>query len=453
MFSIFREHITPGLLDVFDEDFWSVFMPQASQLHPSIWHAMVATATMQNLELIGGNIYEHDDHRRNSLHQYALQHCNKSLRYLRAIDPANATPKDLEMVLLTCILLIVYSSMNGNITETLMHTRNGFYLSNIWHSQSSNQTLDKSGRLANCVTTVSSIRLRFRRLAVLNLLGPFQMSELAIQRCISSFSPSDEPFANTAEAYLEILFVDVSWKVLARSEVLASGDTVLRYITQGSEALQRSFDNWQRKWYAFQRTMKPLDPANVADRVESVRRLALQLLNYTLEAMTKVETTTGQIAWDKFNQNFQRMVDIVSYILDEEAILAPHIGSLLTSSKQFRSLIGLPMVAVGTVCRTPHIRTRGIDLLASLPFTDGAIDSRIFLELAREQQRCEEGGWFHQPIDGGCECIKNQFVCNSHRVCEVIMSSPNSDSPARARLRNAYDIRCDQPGSTYIMTL
>lgn len=452
MFSIFREKIAPSLLDIFDQEFWAVAVPQAGQVYPSVWHALVATATLQNLRLIKQSRSDDEVAYDEPLYNFALKHCNMSLHYLRQLQPATATAADWEMVLLTCIILICYSGLRGNLTEALTHIRNGFYLSNIWHSQETSQDVAMSSRPLNCITTVSSIQLRFRRLEVLTFLAPFQLSESAVHRCRVPVVSPGVAFSNTTEAYLELLSIDVSWKTLVRSELLASGDTKLQFIVEECRELRLPFITWQKKFHMLQRALKPLKSTNPDYRAESMRRLVLQLLNFTLEAMVMVDTDIGEIAWDKFNENYEHMVDIVSYILklqDREALSdsAPR----LTQSLQFRSLIGLPMVAIGHICRIPQVRSRGIALLKTIPFTDGVLDSAFFLGLVQEQQRVEEHGSLSSPLADGCICVHGKFVCNNHRVSQLIMSPPSHDFLAKVRLRTIYDVNGDLPGTEYVI--
>lgn len=447
MFNMFREQLAPTLLDVFDEDFWAVAIPQAGQIYPSVWHAMVATATLQNLRLIKDNRSDDGIIDEESLLGYALRHCNMSLHHLRQVQPATATSADWEMVLLTCIVLICYSSLRGNFDEALTHIRNGFYLSNIWHSRGTIEGVSKSSRLSNCITTISSIQLRFRRLEVLTFLAPFQLSESAVKRCRIPNVLPDVPFSDTSEAYLELLSIDVGWKTIVRSQVLASGHIKLEFLSAECRILQLPFTTWKKKFYALQRTLKPLKPSDANYRVESMRRLVLQLLDFTLEAMVMVNTDDGEMAWDKFNDNFEHMVDIVGYILKlQEREALNYSTSSLTESLQFRSVIGLPMVAVGHICRVPHVRTRGIALLKSIPFTDGILDSTFFIALTQEQQRVEEQGVFLVPFIEGCTCVHGKFVCNNHRVSQFIMSPPGPEFFAKVWLRTVYDVSRDQPG-------
>ncbi|OAA73029.1 hypothetical protein LEL_08813 [Akanthomyces lecanii RCEF 1005] len=111
-------------------------------------------------------------------------------------------------------------------------------------------------------------------------------------------------------------------------------------------------------------------------------------LMYEYSEAINVQYNDGEMAWDKFNDNFEHMVDIVGYIIKlQEREALNYSSPSLTESLQFRSVIGLPMVAVGHICRVPHVRTRGIALLKSIPFTDGILDSTFFITLTQEQQR------------------------------------------------------------------
>lgn len=444
MFYTFREHILPDMFDIFAEDFWSIMIPQASQVYPSVWHAAVASATVKSVLLIKTNGTEPMTRDREAaLYGYALKHCNKSIQYLTKIQPPTATFADQEMLLLTCILLICYSSLRGNHAETLTHFCNGLRLCKTWQRRDDSCGASKSQRLPNCVTTMASIDIRFQRLEVLVMLAPFKLAIPATSSSETPISP-DVPFSSSRDAYLELLCIDAKWKKIIRSDVTAFGDTKLQFISDECQSLRLPFRIWQRKFHALQASMPPGMRTGETNRVEEARRSAMHLLELTLEAMTSVDTTIGEIAWDSFNANFERVIDFAGRVAQDLGLVrVKKLGNekaTLSDSSQLRSLFGLPLVAVGVFCRIPHLRRKAVAMLKAFPFLDGVFKSTFFVDAIDQIIWLEEQGMMLDPIEEGCECILDKFICNAHRVCQIVMS------PDRIMLRTGYDVTLDRAG-------
>lgn len=433
MFYTFRRDVLPYMLDVFDADVWAVMIPQASQVYPSVWHGAMATAAVRSLLLTkerGGELYG-----------YALFHCNMAIQQIIAIDPSLATPADQEMVLLTCILLICYAMLCSNHYEAFTHIRNGLYLSKMWQLGTRQQ---------GCVSTGTSVSLRFRRLESMTICAPCRLAEPASSRYnLDLLISPDVPFESSTEAYLELLLVDVEWKRFARMDGIPLREMTLRFIVPECELLRIPFRTWQKKYHslrAWQNKHDRLgDQRQTKNAVEAVRRSALKLLELTLEALTCVDTTAGEAAWDEYTSNFDRIVKLASHMLDEqgEAQLAESsTTALLPHGSQFRSLLGLPLVAVGILCRQPDLRRRGAALLRTVPFLDGLYDQAYFADLIEEQIRIEEQGLLLEPIEGGCDCVLGHYICAAHRVAEAALC------PKSAILRTGYDLMHGRTGVT-----
>ena len=424
MFYVFRQQVLPYMVDVFDEDFWAIMIPQASQVYPAVWHGAVATAALRSLMLAkktSGDMYG-----------YALMHCNMAMQQITKIDPATATPADQEMVLLTCILLICYATLCSNHGAAFTHIHNGLYLSKLWQPEASRQL--------DCVSTGTSVNVRFRRLESMVLCAPCKLGEPVLRsyRLDERISP-DVPFTSSTDAYLELLLIDSEWKKMTRFDGTPVGDMRIRFIVPECEELRVPFRIWRDKFHVFRGNGRH------SNKMEEVRRFALDLLDLTLEALTCVDTTRGEEAWDEFAPNFERIVKLGSRMLHEQrnALFAESEKTPnLPRRSQFRSLLALPMVAVGTFCRQADVRRRGIAMLKTLPFLDGLFDSTYFVGFNEEQIRIEEMGLMLDPIEGGCACVFGTFICAAHRVCEAFMS------PRSAVLRTGQDVLCDRKGVT-----
>ncbi|KAK2599069.1 hypothetical protein QQS21_005475 [Conoideocrella luteorostrata] len=437
------------MFDVFDEHFWSTVIPQASQVYPSVWHAAVAIATLKSLILMkenGKDPIARDQE--TGLYGYALKQYNRSIQYLINVLSSTATFADHEMILFTCILLIRYSALCGNQAEAVTHIRNGLCLSKVWQPWEDSRGTSKPERFFNCVATVASIDVQFRRLEVTALLTPFKLVSSTTHQYESAIL-SEVPFSSSVDAYLELLYIDTKWKGIVRSYASPFGDIKMQFIADKCQTLRLPFRTWQRKFHDLQASMKPVDHTNEAGRIEAVRRSTMRVLELTLEAMTCVDTVSGEIAWDEFSKNFEGITSLCRHLFEElEASKHWNTGNgktYLPDSSQFRSLIGLPLVAVGCFSRVPSIRRNAVEILQTYPFQDGIFDSVFYVEVIVEKMRLEEQGVLLAPLEAGCECIFGKFICNAHRVCQFIMS------PLRVTLRTGYDVTQDKTGTEFIL--
>lgn len=258
MFHRFRAQFLPSLSDLFDEGFWTIVIPQAAQVYASVWHAAVATATMKSLVLMktSGND-PMSQYQKDSLHVYALKHCNIAIQYLTKTTYMMASATDGEMLLLACILLICFSTLCGNHGEALAHTHSGLRLCKEWQEHCE-YACDgsESQRLSSCLTTTMSIKMRLRRLQILMFLARV---DLPHSEARAYYEPVQRhtPFVSPAEAYLELLSIDSTWKRLVISDTFPGGQLRLQFKTNELHSLRLPFQTWQRRFHALRASKKP----------------------------------------------------------------------------------------------------------------------------------------------------------------------------------------------------
>lgn len=437
------------MLDIFDHNLWSVVILRASNIYPSLWHAIIATATAKHLS----DLQQHgcsESRQENILSHYALRHCNKAFSYLRQIEPENSTPVDWEMLLLTCIVLIQYTLLHGNSSDALTHISNGLTMSSLFQVGDTNKAMAFSSTTATFATTIRSARHWFRRFEVALRMAPIRLAESLPDEFPELQISPDIPFTSLEDAYWELLSIDVRWKKTIRTEMVHAGYVKLKFITDECKQLHGPFRIWQKKLIALQKAMKPLQGDDSSNRVESIRRLVLRLLNLTLEALVMVNPGRGELAWDEFNDNFAGIVSLCERILSKQKAIASKQGSDptdLTASSQFRSLIGLPLMATGAFCRVPHVRARSLELMRNISFEDGVFDSDFFVRTFGRQKCFEEEGCVERPIESGCICIRGVYVCNGHRVCQITFPISYAGQPTKVTFLTANDVERGEAGT------
>lgn len=449
MFHIFRQRIVPNMLDIFDRNLWSVVILRASNVYPSLWHAIIATATAKHIS----DLQQHgcsESRQETILCNYALRHCNTAFYYLRQIDPALSTPVDWEMLLLTCIVLIQYTLLRGNSAEALTHISNGLNMSSLFRVGGTDKSVSTSPTTATFATTIRSARHWFRRLEVALRMAPIKLAESMPDECPELQISPAIPFNSLEDAYWELLSIDVCWKKIIRTEMAQAGYVKLKFLTDKCKQLQEPFQIWQDKLLALQKTMKPLQGDEASNRIESIRRLVLRLLNLTLEALIMVNPRRGELAWDEFNDNFAGIVSISEKILGKQKAVGSKQDSNptdLTASSQFRSLIGLPLMATGAFCRVPHIRAKSLEMMRNISFEDGVFNSDFFARTFLQQKRFEEEGCVERPFEAGCICIRGVYVCNDHRVCQISFPISFAGQPSKVVFRTTKNVEDGEAGT------
>lgn len=449
MFHIFRERVVPNMLDIFDRNLWSVVILRDSNVYPSLWHAIVATATakhMSDLQRYGCL----ESRREDILSNYALRHCNKAFSYLRQIEPESSTPVDWEMLLLTCIVLIQYTLIHGNSTEALTHISNGLNMSSLLQPGGPNKSISVSSTTATFTTTIRSARHWFRRFEVALRLAPIRIAQSVSDELPELHISPDIPFNSLEDAYWELLSIDVRWKKIIRTEMVHAGYVKIRFVTEECKQLQEPFQIWQKKLLALQKTLKPLQGDEASNHIESIRRLVLRLLNLTLEALVMVNPCRGELAWDEFNDNFAGIVALSERILrKQKSIESKHDSSSadLTASSQFRSLIGLPLMAGGAFCRVPDVRAKSLEMMRNISFEDGVFNSDFYARMFGRQKRFEEEGCVERPFESGCICIRGAYVCIGHRVCQISFPISGSGQPTKVTFLTTNNVKKGEAGT------
>lgn len=434
MFALFRDRMARYMFDIFDEHFWSVTIPQASMMYPSVWHVMVATAAM-------GHIHLNEAPDKVQLTSFALKHCNLALQHLIKVLPHAATQAEREMLLLTCILLISYSTMSGSVTECLTHINNGMYMSSLWHRAAAGDPKKNSQQVSSVSTLPStSINIRFRRLGALVWLLPGPGTRMSFIEDSCVISPH-AAFNSSTEAYLELLAIDAQWKTVARSDDPYTGAVVLRFIGDQFVALREPFRRWRKKLHAFQAASKT---ANSLDQQERARLRILQMLEYTFETMCLGDPTKGQLYSDEFNSRFEQIMELYKDIVEAKIDIISSPGQKetvdLLHSCQYRAMLGPPLIQVAHGCRLRSVRLKAIEMLKRIAFRDGVFDSNAFAKVLEETAHIESTEAIIDPRKQGCDCIPYEFTCNWHRVSEVIML------PGLMTLRTTQNVAMGTPG-------
>lgn len=209
------------------------------------------------------------------------------------------------------------------------------------------------------------------------------------------------------------------------------------------------------------------DGEQLAISMLHIRRLLYSCL---IDTASKTDPLNCQMEWDKYISTFDEIVSIAESIFSESrpnASVTPF--SLSTTSRPFpfsawppdkgeqKPIFSLevgiinPMYEVGTKCRDPFIRRRALNILRTLSWREGVLDSLSTAQVVERMIAIEEAGSsgpVKSCIDIPCQA-RIPHICRRFKLDRGKMSLSYShwlegDSGVRLRLENATRLYADR---------
>ncbi|CEJ82433.1 hypothetical protein VHEMI02496 [[Torrubiella] hemipterigena] len=398
---MFQTDVIHHLTDIFDESFWKMCLMQAMHTYPAVWHAAIATAaTFNSLSGETGKAIMDSQYTIYKHRQMALIHCNKAIQCLREVDHANLTLANREMLLIACMLLAFYSTLRGKKKQEVMHMRNGVYLSRPWYDEiRDGDTVFR--RLPNCVASVTSITLIFRRLEMQPCLAPpfVPIMDTIGEGDHPNHPSADVPFNSALEAYAELM--PLSTHILRSLRHVESDGSIMAYATApGGLPLRKEYFLWSRRFqlyyqnYLVERAMGRVQPDEI------IRAELMHIRWLSAEPTYLIDPSEEEMAWDKFEDSFRYMIVVCERLLPilppktitdrRPRLISPH-GYILGSA----------MSRVINSCRNAELRQRVIDLLELDLYVVGMGRSANH-STGKIMMRLEEDAWQHGS-DSHCQ--------------------------------------------------
>lgn len=114
--NFFMFQLAPVLGGFFDSNFWSFLLPRVAASEISVYHALIAIATLHEGQIAGSQ--DSTDHR-----AISLSHYNKAINALK--HRLSSETLSTHVVLLTCLLFICLEFMRGLPERALNHLESG----------------------------------------------------------------------------------------------------------------------------------------------------------------------------------------------------------------------------------------------------------------------------------------------------------------------------------------
>lgn len=409
----FHTQVIALTMDEFNVELWRYSLPQVTHSMTAVWHASNAMAGISWAQNAKANLAPGvvSNLTKESTRQYS-----QSIKALMKITESDhLSDENKTTILLTNILYVIYNLYFADgVAALAVHFRSCQLIRSWrfwecvkapWASELAAQVLYYYVRIDNML---NDIWLRPR-----NEPHAWHEAFIALQQC--KLTP-------TMGAYLEM---EMLWNdARAVFSSLPFQPTMDDIETARSQrlAIQQRYTSWSRQYTELFASMPLLTPMRRA-AVEVWRVLLKVLLEVDLD---RFENLWDEVGWDQFEDEFEFVVDLVETAIKEE-------GNSWGYEVQLAPQLWKSLHFVVKTCREPVLRRRAAILLRIMMFLGmdqvpedprAPADDKELTPIQR-LIGLEEAGWRKgdsgikgEPVPG-CECVRDEFICNLHRVASV----------------------------------
>lgn len=294
-FYYFQSHTLPKWTEFFNSELWTQQVLQLSHQEPAIKHGILALSSMHEKFEATFPSSKADAF---AFGQYmeAVKHSNK------LISGHQRHGRDVEKVLVACIIFTCYENLAGNYREANMHMESGLRIL----AQYNKHNLGQENRMSTSLESIANVLYRF---------------DLQAMTFSDNASPYDYGFQNppecpriphiyvkneTARNDLVGLFRCMMWiSGVANINPQAPENPIwLRIYTE----LIGAFESWDRTFELYQKNVPPNEQGD--PKIYAGNTL---LKMYSILARTIVAAGAGmrtETAWDAFVDSFKTIVDL-----------------------------------------------------------------------------------------------------------------------------------------------
>ncbi|EXJ78068.1 hypothetical protein A1O3_09229 [Capronia epimyces CBS 606.96] len=361
-FSFLSVSIGPGhrLTAPPGHSFWSRLLPQIGVVQPAVKHLLIATSSLVETAVQKGVSRD-----QNAVYQ---------THYTRAIQ-ATCSSRQIESVLMACLLFACCEFMQGNVVPGLHHINSGLNIMEEWYKTGSSMSSGPNAQTARLIIDViGPLFISYIDKAPTYGRGDITITQSA---CSGTISPSHElPYfdhftdLHRAHHALDGIAHHVARMMDFRRTPLAPSPP---------HKLQKLLDTW---WVSFE-VLKTNMPWARKERL----KLSLQLMHvqYTvLSMMLRYLVSKNEGVYDHFEQEFHWIVDQYDDFSKAWAKDEP-----LKFSARIEPVDGhmgyiSPLFFTATKCRHQYIRTAALNHLAALRVVENNWTSCTAYQIARK---------------------------------------------------------------------
>lgn len=327
LFEYFQLVAAPMIAGYFDQDFWTLVVPQASSSEPAVRHAALAISLA-----LGSPFHSGDDSRR-----LCLQQCNKAIRAVLNVQ-------DKGIILLTCVLFICTEFVQRQVRRSLAHLEQGLRI------------LESVSEPTSLTRTLAPF---FCRLRLVPMLFGHDLRSTLFDRWTRDFIniPTRFESVEPARHSLSAIWV-LSLSCMRAAEAVRFGTLPISSLPDSWYSQFGAACDLLRKWWIAYQNLIARSPDT---DVEGLRLLHAQYI--TIRIWVDVSLSPSQMSFDKHQVQFESIVNDCSFIIERgKPVKESGVSGLFI----FDSGIIPLLYFAGAKCRSPATRLAALQLLDRL---------------------------------------------------------------------------------------
>lgn len=368
----YQQHTAFELAGHFQDDFWSIIVPQTSEKEGCIRHITMALAALhasdQNSQLclpqtdlpLTSGILKHR----------ALMEYHMAVRLLNQHIATNKW-KQLDITLICSVLCIAFDSLRGNWSSTVLHLRSSLAIIKHWSDGLQSQT----DRYWNTIQGT-----RFIRATLFPIYTRLVLQTVAIQKDATLHILAPHGESSEFPTSLQQVRDNLYYLIAQRYRFIdsdSSSDHSETHLSESTPSLSSQLSRWNSLCQRFEK--------GITHDANTMALVVLRMLQKTAKILLARNNSETEMVYDKFNDLFSDIVDDASKIC---------------STIKHRFSIDVCVVPVlylvAIKCRHSSIRHRAVAILRATPRREGIWDSKVVAEIADLLIRAEEA-----PTTGG----------------------------------------------------
>lgn len=397
----------------------------------AIWHGSNAIASLSMSHRVSD-----DGSAKESTRQYSM-----SMKHILEITQApSITAKNKAIVMLANVLYGVYALFNGDtVANMVLHekTRRLIRHWKFWECTGCESVSDLSMQLLH----------HFLKSSTLRQGALFISSEPPAQTWLEAIIWFQaRPLGSITQAYVEFEMICISLRATLDNLPFRPTKTDIVVAAAGRTVLRQHFEIWERRYRAL-RCIRPLNALHVY--IFKVRSILADIL-FKLD-LDKAEHLWDETCYDACDAEFTQAFLVLEEALAEESKATRR----AEFDTQFAPSLYKSLTFISKTCRRPVLRRDAIALLRhSLTVAQGRlsnISGNPVMEFIADQIiDLEEIAWRDEAARDDCgkdsKCIKDQFVCNMHRVTRVLAPREIPERNVDYTLLTTGDVVNNRPG-------
>lgn len=389
----FRTKVAVTLAGVFESSFWTRDILQAAQREPSIYHAVVALASLSETMLQTKHGRQHKNENQNARERapdtFAVH------QYSKAISTLNQRMQDskkssAEVVLTACVLFICFGMFQNDSVSVYQQMSSGMcvFVDCLAKRQGDSQlesswSIDNSSKLAQQLQQIFG-GLMLQTILFINM-EPGKWQFLA-QTFTPAMPPIPQAFRSIEEARtcLESCQCSLYHGMLtAKYRELETQQTPKSPNINGPDQKNGFLQQWAMSFEAFM-----TDHKKTFSPKQQLRAVVLEIQHLMASILVSAGVFSPETIFDAFEDDFRRIVALASRVVfTTESRSSQDADAPLPA---FDTGIMPPLYFVASRCRHPLIRRQALDLLRRSPSQQGIWHRGILANIAECIMNLEE---------------------------------------------------------------